>query len=75
MVRAWRALRPDVLLPWGVLPLEVDGVRSSDRWIQLRYQAIVEGTLALFAPDERVFRVPATADLDSRVRLVLNTLG
>lgn len=49
-----------VLLPWGVLPLEDDGVRSTDRWLQFRFQAIVEGlhrrhTLAprlLVVPDE-----------------------
>jgi predicted ATPase len=64
-----------VLLPWGVLPLENDGVRSASRWIQLRYQTILEGTLARFAKDERVLRVPPLADLDARVRFVIDALG
>ena len=64
-----------VLLPWGVLPLEADGVRSSSRWTQLRFQTIVEGTLARFAPAEQVLRVPATTDFGARLRLVLDALG
>ncbi|MEM7309774.1 MAG: AAA family ATPase [Planctomycetota bacterium] len=63
------------LLPWGVLPLEADGVRSSSRWVQLRFQTIVEGTLARFAREEQVLRVPATEDLEARVGLVLSSLG
>ncbi len=63
-----------VLLPWGVLPLVADGIRSSSRWIQLRFQTIVEGTLARFAREGQVLQVPATTDLEARVRLVLNGL-
>ncbi|MEM9378448.1 MAG: AAA family ATPase [Planctomycetota bacterium] len=64
-----------VLLPWGVLPLEADGVRSSSRWIQLRFQMTVEGTLARFAGEDRVLRVPATDDLEARADLVLRAIG
>lgn len=63
-----------ILLPWGVLPIEADGVRSSDRWTQLRYQSIAEGVLARFAPRGQVLHVPATTNLESRVHGVLAAL-
>ena len=64
-----------VLLPWGVLPLETDGVRSSDRWIQLRVQSLIEGVLSRHAQSDQVLRMPALADLDERVREVMRACG
>jgi nicotinamide riboside kinase len=32
-----------VLLPWGVLPLVADGIRSTDPWTQLHIHTLVEG--------------------------------
>ncbi|MEM6673129.1 MAG: AAA family ATPase [Planctomycetota bacterium] len=64
-----------ILMPWGAIPLEDDGVRSPNRWIQLRFQSTLEGTLARFAPEDQVLRVPATADFESRVAFVLSALG
>ncbi|MBL8861695.1 MAG: histidine phosphatase family protein [Planctomycetes bacterium] len=46
-----------VLLPWGAIPLEDDGVRSTNRWTQLRFHGILEGLLTRLVP-ERV--VPLT---------------
>lgn len=39
-----------VLLPWGVLPLVADGIRSTDRWVQLHVQLLVEGLCRRHAP-------------------------
>lgn len=47
-----------VLLPWGVLPFEDDGVRTANSWIQLKYQALVEGLLRQFLPPERLAIMP-----------------
>jgi broad specificity phosphatase PhoE/nicotinamide riboside kinase len=63
-----------LLLPWGSLPLEQDGVRSTNRWTQLRYQTILEGVLERFARPEAVVRVPDTDDFEQRVRFVLEAL-
>lgn len=59
-----------LLFPWGVLPLVDDGVRSTNRWAQLRFQTILEGVVERFACT-RVARVPATTDLEERVRWAL----
>ena len=64
-----------LLTPWGVLDLEADGVRSTNRWIQLRYQALVEGVLLRWAAPEQVLRVPDTADFEQRVAAVRRELG
>ncbi|MEZ5978766.1 MAG: histidine phosphatase family protein [Planctomycetota bacterium] len=64
-----------VLLPHGALPLEDDGVRSTDPWIQLRFQLVVEGLLARWLEESRVLRVPRGDDLASRVELVLQRVG
>lgn len=60
-----------IVLPWGVLPLAADGVRSTDPWTQLRFQAIVEGILARFAPPGQALAVSGTTDLETRVREAL----
>lgn len=33
------------LMPWGAFPVEADGVRSSNRWVQLHVHTLIEGTL------------------------------
>src|SRR5262249_31766781 len=62
-----------LLFPWGALPLENDGVRSTNRWTQLRFQSILEGLIDRFA-SERVLRVPATHVLEERVEFALANL-
>lgn len=48
------------LLPWGVLPYEQDGVRPSDRYLQLRYQLLLEGLLHRYVEPERLHFLPET---------------
>lgn len=59
------------LLPWGVIPLRADGVRSTNRWVQLHSQVLIEGMLARWG--ENVRRI-AAVDLDARVAEVLADL-
>lgn len=33
------------LMPWGAFPVEADGVRSSNRWVQLHVHTLIEGAL------------------------------
>lgn len=63
-----------VLLPWGVLPLHADGVRSTNPWLQRHYQACVEGLLTREAEPERLLRLPPLVELDARVGWVLERL-
>ncbi len=63
-----------VLLPWGVIPLEADGVRSTNRFVQLRYQGILEGCLRRFLPAAKLLQVPETSSLEERRRFVLSAL-
>lgn len=74
---AQEARRYDRLLvcPWGAFPLVADGVRSTNRWTQLRFQTILEGLLGRYADPARVLRVDATPDLEARLEQALRALG
>jgi len=63
-----------VLCPWGILPLESDGVRSTNRWLQLRYQALLEGMHERMTESSKLVRVPDTDDLSARLAFVLERL-
>lgn len=63
-----------LVFPWGSLPLAPDGVRSTNRWTQLRFQALLEGLLERFAPPSKILRVPPTPDFESRLAFVLRSL-
>lgn len=63
-----------LLMPWGVLPLEQDGVRSTNRWIQFRFQSILEGVLNRFAVRGQVLRVPGITDAERRLDFVVRHL-
>lgn len=63
-----------LLLPWGVLPLVSDGVRSPNRWTQLRYHTILEGLHERFAPPEQLVRVPPLTDAAARLEFALAAL-
>lgn len=63
-----------LLLPWGVLPLEADGVRSPNRFVQLRYQGILEAVIRHHAAEGQVHAIGNTMDLEERVRAALASL-
>lgn len=62
------------LFPWGALPLVNDGVRSTNRWIQFRFQTVLEGLVERFAP-ANVVRVPATTSFDARLAFASAVAG
>jgi broad specificity phosphatase PhoE len=64
-----------VLLPHGVLPLVNDGVRSTNPWMQLRFQLLVEGLLARHQPPGQIVRLRAAQSVDERLTAVLERLG
>ncbi len=60
-----------VLLPWGVLPFECDGRSSSNTWLQLKYQALVEGLLRQFLPSTQLAVMPKTlTELEDRIEWI-----
>lgn len=61
-----------VVLPWGSIELRDDGVRSPFRWVQLHYQALLEGLLQGHQRPRHLVAVPATVrDLEARVAMIL----
>ncbi len=64
-----------VLLPWGVLPLVADGVRSSNPWVQRHYQATVEGLLFRELGPPRLLVMPPIVPLEARIAWVLGAAG
>lgn len=65
-----------VVLPWGVLPLVADGVRSTNPWLQLHYQLVLEGVLRRWGAETRVVALPAELTvLGDRVAWVIDQLG
>lgn len=64
-----------LLLPWGALPLNADGVRSTNRWLQLKYQTLVEGLHARWTRPERLHRIPSTDDFEARLSFVREALA
>jgi nicotinamide riboside kinase len=49
-----------LLLPWGTFPLAADGVRLANPWIQLHFQALLEGLIAPLLPAGLVVPLPAS---------------
>lgn len=47
-----------LLLPWGSIPYEKDGVRSDEPSLELSYQLLLEALLARHADSRRVHRLP-----------------
>lgn len=60
-----------VLLPHGVLPLESDGVRTSNTFTQLRFQLLVEGLLRRHVPSSRLVEPGGSDALELRLARVL----
>lgn len=65
-----------ICLPWGVVPLHADGVRTSDPWVQRAFQATVEGLLTREVPEARLALLPTVVEgVDARVAWVRDLLA
>ncbi len=64
-----------VLLPWGVLPLVDDGVRSTNRWAQFMFHGMVDAMATRSAEMGQLLRMPAFAELDKRLEWALAQLA
>jgi nicotinamide riboside kinase len=64
-----------VVLPWGVLPLASDGVRSPNPWRQLHFQALLEGLARARVDATRLYWLPeSVTSLDGRIRWVIDEI-
>jgi nicotinamide riboside kinase len=64
-----------VVLPWGVLPLADDGVRSPNPWRQLHFQALLEGLARSRVAAARLHWLPnEVTALDDRVGWVVGEI-
>ena len=65
-----------VLLPRGAIPLEDDGVRSANPWVQLHFDALLDAMVARSAGAVRVLRLdPACVAPGARVAAVRAALA
>lgn len=65
-----------LVLPWGVLPLEDDGVRFANPWHQLHAQMVIEELARRYVPAERLaFMTADIVEPDERCRWTLRRLG
>lgn len=60
-----------VLAPWGRLPLEADGVRSTNPWVQLHTQLLIEGMVRRCAGAVHDLRALALVDRVAEVKACL----
>jgi broad specificity phosphatase PhoE/nicotinamide riboside kinase len=61
-----------LVLPHGAIPLVADGVRSTDPWLQRRYQALLEGLVVREVPEGRTAWLPALTAREDRVEWVVD---
>jgi hypothetical protein len=65
-----------IVLPWRAFPLVADGYRSSNPWIQKRFQALLEGLFHRdVSPDRVVFLPTRCVSIDRRVQWVCQAIG
>ncbi|WP_029008046.1 AAA family ATPase [Azospirillum halopraeferens] len=68
-VAAWDLI---VVLPWGSLPLEDDGIRYANPWHQLHAQTVIEGLCRRWVAADRLAFLPDTVrEPDGRCAWVL----
>ena len=65
-----------LLLPWGALPLDADGIRSANPWLHLHFQTVMEGLCRRWLAPDRFFMMPETIrSRDARLSWVLDRLA
>ncbi|MFV3131757.1 AAA family ATPase [Niveispirillum sp. KHB5.9] len=59
-----------VLLPWGERPIAADGVRSTNPWMQLHFQTVLEGLCRRYVAPGRLLVADGKAPPDRLAALV-----
>ena len=64
-----------IILPWDAFAIEDDGRRSTNKWLQLKFQSLFEGLAHRFIPFEKLFWMPAEpTDIVTRVSMIIDRL-
>ena len=63
-----------VVLPWGVIPLQADGIRTPNPWTQRLFQSSLEGLVNREVPARIAAFMPPITELEQRVDWVLDLL-
>lgn len=74
MIDHARSYERVILLPHGVFPIEADGIRATDSWLQLRYQGVLEICLRRYTAEEQLLELPAIDGIEKRLDFVLSAL-
>ena len=65
-----------IVLPWGAFDITADGIRATNRWLQLKYQALFEGLAHRLAPGGKFHWMPVeTTGEAERQAYVMSALG
>ena len=65
-----------IVLPWGAFDIAADSIRSTNRWLQLKYQALFEGLAHRLAPDGKLLWIPVEpTGKAERLAYVVDTLS
>ena len=65
-----------IVLPWGAFDIAADSIRSTNRWLQLKYQALFEGLARRLTPDGKLFWMPVElTGKAERLAYVVDTLS
>ena len=65
-----------VMLPSGVFEIENDGRRANNKWLQLKFQSLLEGLAHRLIESQKIYWIPKEAmDVSDRVNLVFDWLA
>lgn len=65
-----------IVLPWGAIDISADGIRATNRWLQLKYQSLFEGLAHRLAPAGMLLWVPTDVTvLEDRLTFVVNSFA
>jgi AAA domain len=63
-----------IVLPWGAAPIEADGVRWPEPWMQWPFQLLIEGLCRHFLPEQRLCFIPQSVPFAERLAWALRGL-
>ncbi len=63
-----------IVLPWGTIPLQADGIRTANPWTQRLFQSSLEGLVTREVSGEVAAFMPPLHDLESRVAWVMDLI-
>ena len=64
-----------IILPWDACEIENDGQRANNKWLQLKFQSLLEGLANRLVERQKIYWMPKDAtDINTRVNLIFDRL-